>query len=82
MKELRRRAKHLKPILSIGKNGVSEGSIELIARELEQKKLIKIKMLKSAIDQRDKKEIASDIARKTQSQVVEQIGNIVVLYKK
>jgi len=83
--ELRSQGKLLSPILQIGKNGLSDGSIALIDRELEQKGLIKIKFHKTALpddaSKNDRKGLAQAIAAKTQSQVIEQIGNVVVLYR-
>lgn len=84
-KQLRRDAKLLGPILQIGKNGLTQGSIDLIDRELEQKQLVKIRVLKAALpegaEKADRKKFAAEIAKKTHSQLVEQIGNILVLYR-
>jgi RNA-binding protein len=83
-KELRAAAKALDPILQIGKNGLTQGSIDLIDRELEQRHLIKIK-LKGALPQgaskSDRDALAQEIARATESQIVEQVGHILVLYR-
>ena len=48
-KELRTRAKGLSPIVQIGKNGLTQGSIDQIDKELEQRHLIKIKMFAGAL---------------------------------
>jgi RNA-binding protein len=84
-KQLRSMAKGLSPILQIGKNGLTQGSIDLIERELEQKELIKIKLLKGALSEEatkaDRKAFAQEIAEKTDAKVVEQVGNILVLYR-
>ena len=84
--ELRARAKFLSPILQIGKNGITDGSIDLIDRELEQKNLIKIKMLKAALPESaskaDRKQLAQQMAERTRSEIIEQVGNVVVLYRR
>jgi RNA-binding protein len=84
--DLRSKAKMLSPILQIGKNGLTQGSIDLIDRELEQKGLIKIKMLKGSLPEdaskADRKDLAQQMADATHSQIIEQVGNIVVLYRK
>jgi RNA-binding protein len=84
--DLRSKAKMLSPILQIGKNGLTQGSIDLIDRELEQKGLIKIKMLKGSLPEdaskADRKGLAQQMADATHSQIIEQVGNIVVLYRK
>lgn len=82
MKELKAKSKQLKPILSIGKNGLGQGTLDLIDRELEQKELIKIKFLKTAIEDMDKKSFANKIAELTKSELVDQVGNVIVLYRK
>lgn len=85
LKELRASAKVLDPVLQIGKNGLTDGSIDLIDRELEAKQLIKIKLHKSALSletaRSDRAAIAQEIAARTRSQIVEQVGNVIVLYR-
>lgn len=82
MKELKAKSKQLKPILSIGKNGLGQGTLDLIDRELEQKELVKIKFLKTAIEDMDKKSFAKKIAELTKSELIDQVGNVIVLYRK
>lgn len=85
IKQLRAKAKHLEPIVQIGKNKLSPGTIELVERELMQRQLIKIKFLKAALPEdatkKDRQELAASIATVTKSAIVEQVGNILVLYK-
>ena len=84
-KNLRRHAKALGPILAIGKNGLTDGSIALIDRELQQKQLIKIKFLASALPddatKADRKKLAGEIATRTRARVVEQVGHMLVLFR-
>ena len=58
-KNLRSEAKLLTPVLQIGKNGLTQGSIDLIDRELTQRQLIKIKMLKHALPEDATKDAVS-----------------------
>ena len=81
VKELRKAGKHIRPILAIGKNGVTIGSTELIDRELEHKELIKVKFLRAALTQWPKEEMAENIRMVTKSQIVELVGNTLVLYR-
>jgi RNA-binding protein len=84
IKELRSKAKHLEPILSIGKNGLTQGSIDLIDRELEQRQLIKIKFHRGAFEEAGKaqrQELAQRIAQASNAKVVELVGNTLVLYR-
>ena len=78
--QLRSKAKALEPILRIGKNGLSENVIKEIGSLLKEKNLIKIKLLKSAIS-KNKKEMINEITEKTDSELIEAVGNIAVLYR-
>ena len=71
--------KHLEPLIIIGKNGITDNTIENIKKALEKRKLIKVKMLKSFIKDKNRKEIAGMIADKTNSRVIQQVGFVVVL---
>lgn len=82
IKELKRRSKNLLAILSIGKNGLTQGSLELIQRELKQKNLIKIKFLKSALDQWGKDDLIIRIVEFTKATIIDKVGNNLVLYKR
>lgn len=77
---LRGLAQKLEPIFQIGKNGVNENQLKQISDTLEARELIKINLLSSTPD--DKHSIANEIASKTNSDVVQIIGNKITLYKK
>ena len=81
MKELKKKALHLEPMLRIGKNGLTKGMIEEITSQLKKKKLIKIKFLKAYIEGKDRKEEAKRLSMLTKSQLVDITGNVLVLYK-
>lgn len=80
LKRLRQEAQALKAVMSIGKNGITEGTITLLQRELEQKSLVKVKLLKGFIG-RDQKEVAEELARFTKAKVIQMIGHTIILYK-
>ena len=71
----------LEPIVKIGKNGLTENVINDIKTHLKNRNLIKVKLLRTFIQGKDKKEIAKDIANKTNSKVIQQVGFVVVLIK-
>lgn len=79
--KLRSKARVLKPIVWIGKNGLNSDVFEEINRQLDKKELIKIKLNKSFIDEKDKKKIARDIAVKTKSDLISVVGFIILLYR-
>ncbi|MBW2980980.1 YhbY family RNA-binding protein [Candidatus Woesearchaeota archaeon] len=80
--KLRSKAKTLEPIVRIGKNGLTEGTINEIKLQLKKKKLIKIKLLKSFVQDEDRKELARKISSLTDSEIIESVGFIIVLHKK
>ena len=79
---LKRDAAHLTPLLNIGKNGVTDSVIEELLRQLKRNKLVKVKILKSALEDMDRKAIAGELAKRTGSQLVEIRGSSAVLYRK
>ncbi len=82
LNKIRAKAVEMEPIIRIGKKGITPEIIEEIGKHLKKRKLIKIKMLKSASDTNDRKEVAKEISDKTGSEVVQQIGQVIVLYRK
>ena len=82
IKQKRAKANTLYPCMQIGKSGITAGLLRELSIQLKAKKIIKIKLMKSFIEEKDKKEVAKDLAKKLNSEVVSQIGNVVVLAKK
>lgn len=70
---------NLDPVFQIGKSSVTPENIEAIAETFNTRELVKIAVLKNCLD--DPKEIASMVAERTRSQVVQVIGKKFVLYK-
>lgn len=73
-------AMNIDPIINIGKSSLTPEVTEAVNEALDKRELVKIGVLKNCID--DPKEIASAIAERTRSQVVQVIGKKIVLYKK
>jgi RNA-binding protein len=80
--ELRGTAANIEPATHIGKNGVTDSLIEEINRQLKDNKLIKVKVLKSAIESMPREEIARLLAAKTGAELIDVRGNTVVLFKR
>lgn len=80
--ELRRKAMNLEPVIRIGKNGLTENTFNEIKKILKKRGLIKIKLLKNFIQDKNKKAIAREIAEKTDSELIQQVGFVIVLNKK
>lgn len=67
------------PVFQVGKASVSPEVVQAIDEAFNTRELIKISVLKNCFD--DPREIASVIAERTHSQVVQVIGKKIVLYK-
>ena len=70
---------NLDPIFQIGKNSMTPEVTKAIQEALDARELIKISVLQNCMD--DPKEIARVLAERTGSQVVQVIGQKIVLYK-
>ncbi|TQS74607.1 ribosome assembly RNA-binding protein YhbY [Ornithinibacillus gellani] len=76
---LRAKAHHIDPIFQVGKDGVNENMLIQIGEALEKRELIKVNILQNCLD--DKETVAQELQDGTASEVVQIIGNIIVLYK-
>jgi len=81
MKNIKEKSKLLEPIVRIGKNGLTESIVKEIKKNLVKKKLIKVKFLKGAIQDKNKKEFAKEVAKKTGAELIDAVGFVIVLYK-
>jgi RNA-binding protein len=80
--EMRGMAARMEASTHIGKNGVTPSLIEELDRQLKDNKLVKVKILKSAMDEMSREEIAKQLAAKTGSELIEVKCNTVVLFKR
>lgn len=69
----------MEPIIQIGKSSLTPELTKAVEEALAARELIKISVLQNCLD--DPKEIASVLAERTKSQVVQVIGKKIVLYK-
>ena len=76
---LRSKAHHLDPIFQVGKGGVNENMIKQVADALEARELFKISVLQNC--EEDKNVVARKLAEGTGAEIVQVIGNTIVLYK-
>ena len=75
---LRSQSHHLDPVALIGKNGVTDGTINAIDKALDSRELIKIKFREF----KDEKQILSEkIADLTNSAVVGIIGHTLIIFR-
>lgn len=76
---LRSKANALKPIFQVGKIGVNENMVEQIAEALEKRELIKVSILQNCLEEKDT--VAAELVEGTDAELVQIIGNNIVLYK-
>lgn len=72
-------ANSLDPILQVGKSSLTPEFTASVDDAFHTRELLKIAVLKNCID--DPKEIASVVAERTHSTVVQVIGKKIILYK-
>ncbi|MFD2213880.1 ribosome assembly RNA-binding protein YhbY [Metabacillus endolithicus] len=76
---LRSEAHHLNPIFQVGKGGVNENMINQLSDALEARELFKVSVLQNC--EEDKNTVAKEIVEGTGAELVQIIGNTIVLYK-
>ena len=69
----------LKPLVHIGKDGITDGFIGAVAQALADHELIKVKMTDAV--ELDRHEAADEIGKRTESHVAQVLGNVILLYK-
>lgn len=76
----RAKANSLEPIFQLGKGGITDAFIQQIDGALNTRELIKLKVLleTSPVTPR---EAADDIAKRTNAEVIQVIGGVIVLYR-
>ncbi len=67
------------PLVQIGREGISEGLIEMTKRELALRELLKVKIGNNS--GLEKHFAAEELAKKTDSILVQLIGKTIILYK-
>lgn len=80
VRHLRALGHHLKPVVLIGKEGVSAALISSIDECLTRHELLKIKILETC--PHDRKEAADLIASETSSHVAQVLGRTILIYRR
>jgi RNA-binding protein len=79
IRKLKAEAQRLKPILKIGKSGVTPQFLKSVDGAFTSHQLIKIKF----DDFKDQKKVlAPQLAEQTKSELITLLGNVVVLYRR
>lgn len=78
-RSLKSQSHHLKPIILLGANGLTDSVHTEIARALYDHELIKIKL--NSKDKSEKQQLSEAICTHHNATLVNQIGHIIVIYK-
>jgi RNA-binding protein len=77
-KSLRRQAHHLKPIVFMGKDGMTETVVGAVKEAVLAHELIKVRF----VDNKDtKKTLAPELAKQSKTELVGMIGHLAILYR-
>jgi len=67
------------PMLIMGKKGVNEGLVDHVLTLLKSHKIVKIKMLRTALHGQEKEDVAQKVAEKTNSHLLDLRGRTFIL---
>ncbi len=81
MHTLRTQSAARQPTVWVGKDGVTDRVLDQIGRQLEANEMIKIKVHKPSLKDTEVREIASRIADKTCSEIVDVRGRTFTVYR-
>lgn len=71
-----------KPTIWIGKDGATPQIMDEVSRQLDQKEMVKVKALKSALRDEDAKTVGARIAQQTEATLIDIRGHTFVLYRR
>ena len=77
MKDVKRVGHGLRPTVHVGKEGVTDTLIEEIAKQVKTRKVVKVRLLPSV--EEDRKQVAEDLAKRSNSVMIEVVGHTVLL---
>ena len=77
---LRAQAHHLRPLLQLGKSGMSEGFFSALRTAIEAHELVKVSLLSEAPV--DRKEAAEQLAEQSGAHLIQLLGRSVVLFRR
>ena len=82
IKELKRKAHSLEPVVRLGKNGLTDKAIQEIDKNLNKQELLKIRLLRSLdLEGNERKRFAEIVSEKTGSILIGLIGSVLILYR-
>lgn len=79
LKQLKTKAHELKPVIMIGQAGLTEAVGKEIELALDTHELIKIKI---RAEREERKQMQQQICTETQAELIQSIGQVVVIYRR
>ena len=79
LRDLKAKAQRLKPLVKLGKEGLSDSFLAGLDQALSDHELVKVKFDEFK-DQ--KKELAPTLAARARAQIIMRVGNVVVLFRR
>lgn len=79
-KALKRIGHHLKPVVMVSENGITEGVLAELNRALDDHELIKIRV--TAGDRETKQELITQICAASKAELVQVIGKMAILLRR
>ena len=81
-RHVRHKLKYENPTIWIGKDGLTPQLSSEIEKQLNKNKMLKVKILKSALQQETAKAIASRATEQADASLVEVRGHVFILYRR
>ena len=81
-RHVRHKLKDEKPTIWVGKDGLTPELSSEIEKQLEKKRMLKIKILKNALQQNTAQTIAAQAAEQAGAALVEVRGHVFILYRR
>ncbi|WNY26439.1 YhbY family RNA-binding protein [Methanolapillus ohkumae] len=78
---LKKESVNLDPLISVGKNGMSDAVIDELKKQLKVKKLVKVRIHKNSDESDDIKQAGAALAQKCNASLIDVRGRTVTLYK-
>jgi RNA-binding protein len=82
LRKLKSKAMEMVPSVIIGKLGLTEGLINEIKAQIEKKRTVKVKMLRSFIGDKEKSDVITEILDRTGTRLVQKVGFVITVTKK
>ncbi|MCL5052156.1 MAG: YhbY family RNA-binding protein [Gammaproteobacteria bacterium] len=77
--DLRARAHHLKPIITVGNQGVTAAVLSELDRALFDHELLKVRL--PALDKDERDECIQQLATGAEAEIIGRVGRILMLYR-